>query len=528
MDKKIKCCCKNLFNKNQFENHFKKCELFKQKFKQFDTKLVLLLKEFKNIEDLNYVKYLLKSFIKLIDSKLKSSKDINSFQNVNTQNIINNKKFKELNIKKSFNNNSYIIEKLPSKNEYHYYSNYIFQSFFSLNSIKNWYNIKSNDIGNKNESSLEKKFYEELKNFYNYKIINFQNIINEYESKYKFLFNTNLPNEPSYFINYFIEFLINYNPFSLIRSFKIYVKNSNNIENDINNEYKLIYEAFSKKTKNRMCHCFFNIIRNIYICECNESPDIIDFYKENVITLDLSSSQQQNNKLDLDTYLKKYSSQNLTKCKYCGNKKVRNAKKIFLPSEILIIYFKRFSHTYKCDVSFPIDLELNNYTCLYTNVSLIKENKFNLKYSLKSCISCKNDNKYIAYIYINNNWYKFFDDKKTNINNTTNEIYEFEPQILIYEVMENKLINNFDKNLGEKYSITFILIPDNFNINFQTNEYETITNIFNQFNRQVNNEYKLFICNTKKVDPKSNITLREFVKTFKITTNIQIFAIKGI
>ena len=74
MNTKIKCCCQISFNKYAFEEHFIKCESFKEKFKEFDNKLSLLLKDYNNIEDLNYIKYLLKSFIKLIDYKIKESK----------------------------------------------------------------------------------------------------------------------------------------------------------------------------------------------------------------------------------------------------------------------------------------------------------------------------------------------------------------------------------------------------------------------------------------------------------------------
>ena len=113
MNTKIKCCCQISFNKYAFEEHFIKCESFKEKFKEFDNKLSLLLKDYNNIEDLNYIKYLLKSFIKLIDYKIKESK---GSQIKKKDSFI--EKINDFN-KSINNNNSIIVDDVKSKNSYY-------------------------------------------------------------------------------------------------------------------------------------------------------------------------------------------------------------------------------------------------------------------------------------------------------------------------------------------------------------------------------------------------------------------------
>ena len=430
MSKKIKCCCQISFNEYVFKEHFLKCKSFKEKFKDFDNKLSLLLKEYNNIEDLNYIKYLLKSFIKLIDYKIKESK---GKQIKKEDSIID--KINEFN-----NNSSIIIEKVKSKNAYHY-SKFLFKSIFSLNSMRNWFNSKNNVKGNKFESKLIKIFYNELNNFYKNNYINYQNIldliIDLYEKKYNLLYKEKIPDEPYYLLNYFIQFLHSDNIHTnQIKTLKYESKSIDN--NNINNEYDKLYKTFLEKTENRIIKFFFNIIRNYTFCEkCRFE---LEFYEENILTLDLSSSQELKN-INLDSYLKNFFGHNTIQCKNCQNPNVIEKKKIFYPSDVLIIYFKRSFHSYKCDIEFPIVLTLNNDNifCTYTVENIIN----NPEYILKSCISFCRNNKYIVYNYINEIWYKYIDDEQEKIQNNKNEIYEFEPQILIYELNleKNRKIN---------------------------------------------------------------------------------------
>ena len=321
--------------------------------------------------------------------------------------------------------------------------------------MRNWYISKNNIKENKFESKLIKVFYNELNNFYKNNYINYQNIldliINLYEKKYNLLYKEKIPDEPYYLLNNFIQFLHSDNfHTNLIKTLKYESKSINN--NYINNEYHKLYNTFLEKTKNRIIRFFFNIIRNDTFCEkCRFE---LEFYEENILTLDLSSLQEQKN-INLDLYLKNFFGHNTIKCKNCQNPNVIEKKNFFYPSEVLIIYFKRSYHSYKCDIEFPIILSLNNDNifCTYTIENIVN----NPEYSLKSCISyCKN-NKYIAYNYRNEFWYKYIDDKQEKIQNNKNEIYEFEPQMLIYELNleKNRTINekHYDINNNSSNSI---------------------------------------------------------------------------
>ena len=525
---KIKCYCKNLFNKNDFEEHFKTCNPFIKKFKEFDSKLCLLLKDYNNIEDLNFIKYLLKSFIKLINYKIEKYKKKEEEQEWNYE--FNKKKeinhnFNKININFDKNpNNNIIIEKKENNNEY-YYTKYLFQSIFSLNCMKNWYNQQKGNI--------DYLFYNELNNFYENNKINYENIIDFYKKNIISLSKEKIPNEPYYFLNNYLRFLLNiYVEINPIKTLKLGIHPD---INDINNEYKKLYKYFSEKTKNSASRFFFNIIVNF--THCNNCGDALEFNEENIITLDLATFSQVQIKQNLEINLQCYFDKCSTKCKHCPDQHGFTLKKIFYQSKVLIIYMKRTYHSYISDIIFPFNLSLESYSdyfCTYTieNIKIIPN------YKLKACISSDAYNQYIGYIYKNKTWYRYVDDEKTEIKNS--EIYEFEPQILIYELEsesniksneechQNNIINN-DQNYEHKfYSIEFVIIPDNKFINLKKNSNDIIYNIFNQFYEEAKSIFKLFFCNQKEVDPNSKMTLREFVNIYKIKAeNFQILAIRG-
>ena len=528
---KIKCCCKNLFDKNVFKEHFKTCNLFKEKFKDFDCKLSLLLKDYNNIEDLNLIKYLLRSFIKLINYKLEKYKKKEKKEEEGESNYEFDKKKETTKILNKININSIrnpnkniIIETKESNNEY-YYTKYLFQSIFSLNCMRNWHNPK--------RGTTEYLFYKELNNFNDNNKINYKYIIDSYNNNIASLYKEKIPNEPYYFLNNYLRFLLNNNiDNNPIKTLKLGIQPDINY---INNEYKKLYKDFSEKTRGSVCRFFCNIIVNL--THCNDCEDTLDFNEENILALDLSSSQTQINQ-NLEIYLQNYFNKYLIKCKHCQDLNGFAVKKIFLQSEVLIIYLKRTNHSYKCDVVFPYCLSLENsddYFCTFT----IENLKIFSKYKLKACISSCAYNQYIGYIYKNNTWYIYVDDEKTEIKNS--EIYEFEPQILIYELesennskntedyRQNTIINN-DQNYENKlYSIKFVLVPENKVINLTRNSNDIIFNIFNHFYREAKSKFQLFICNKQKVDPNSKMTLGEFVNIYKIKTeNFQIFAIRGV
>lgn len=83
-EKTIICSCKKELNLTTFKKtHFKDCKIFKNKFSEFDYKMVLLLKKYIiNNEDLLLVRFLLTRYIKCIDKEINNyNNKKNSFKN---------------------------------------------------------------------------------------------------------------------------------------------------------------------------------------------------------------------------------------------------------------------------------------------------------------------------------------------------------------------------------------------------------------------------------------------------------------
>ena len=69
--RKIKCECKQDFDFDDFSKHFRSCKAFKKQFKEFDSKISYLLKEFsQSKERLLIIHFLLKQYINLIETKI--------------------------------------------------------------------------------------------------------------------------------------------------------------------------------------------------------------------------------------------------------------------------------------------------------------------------------------------------------------------------------------------------------------------------------------------------------------------------
>lgn len=169
----FKCLCGKTFNKKEFKKHFRDCNNFKEKYKNFDLKLSQLLYKYCKINiNLIMIKFLLERFVKLIAHKInflnaKSSiplphnfdykKKYNSNNNRNYNNNCNNnyylnkfkiphnfsKDMKTVNINIKINNTSNI----PNVNTF-------FNPSCEVHKKRNISERKTKEIPNKN-----KKFY---------------------------------------------------------------------------------------------------------------------------------------------------------------------------------------------------------------------------------------------------------------------------------------------------------------------------------------------------------------------------------
>ena len=568
MNEVFKCYCEREFNKNNFEKHFKACKLFRDKFIIFDNKMTLFLKYYlKTKKDLCNFKFLLKRFIKLIDYKIKNIKGNEIIEN-NEHNI------NRINFSPS-------IEKGSLINNDFSYLNSVFLSLSNLNCIKNWYNkAKNNNIIHQSESSLRKEFFIILDNLYNNERINIKSIIEKCQENNILLFNENIQNDQLHFINRFFQLFHyenniniksngNYNNINLGYEMNYNIMNPNffnnvsnpTIQNMANLEemYKLYENFFGQTQKSLISKNFFNIIRYYIHCNnCQNYKDLYYFNIETILTLDIDKYSYEksinSNNIDLNNLLKyAFLEEKNINCRICEKNTAKEYKKFFYPSKVLIIFFKRYSYTYRKKINFPNKLEINEFVCS----KRINKNDFNPNYNLKACISLDYMENYFTYICTNNKWKRYIDSVYENLDNPEKEIREYEPQLLMYELDNYHLINEKEKqniqknffdclnNVRKEYIlyqekilskemayVVFFLIPDaeykclNVKLN---STIEKIINGFYDYKWFERNDSNLFICNSRKLDPNSKKTLREIIYAYKIKEdNIIINAIKGI
>jgi hypothetical protein len=232
-------------------------------------------------------------------------------------------------------------------------------------------------------------------------------------------FETNVPKNPNYNIN---------------------LLNNQSINNKQNDGYMFnLYMDFFNQTQNSLIsNNFYNIERYLYECpNCNQ---YYNYGMKTVFRIDVEEvikfrnnkfPMKINNKIDLNDCFYYYNDKIALTCENCGNPNTSKFAQICKPARVLMIAFERKCIGSKNDIYFPIDLDLREF---------INQNIFNnnTNYSLVSCISYDNNSgNYCADCCIkyknNRNFYRFINNQISYINNI-NDIYQYEPQVLIYEL----------------------------------------------------------------------------------------------
>ena len=110
LEKEIKCACGNIFEENDFSQHFKHCKDFKKDFKTFDQNFSNLLKNNSEPkEKLLIIRFLLKQYVSVLCKKIEAH-----FIEIN-QALSNNNKIDNNNQQKIKKNNTHSQNK--NKNE---------------------------------------------------------------------------------------------------------------------------------------------------------------------------------------------------------------------------------------------------------------------------------------------------------------------------------------------------------------------------------------------------------------------------
>ena len=312
-----------------------------------------------------------------------------------------------------------------------------------------------------------------------------------------------LKRDPYHFLFFLLQFLhIEINE-PKVPNYKVHKLYNQKIQEQRNDDYmyQLYLNCYENTQNSLISYYFFNIERNAFNC-LNCGTYYFYSYK-NMLKINVDKArnfrdshypQYREQILNLDDILNFYFSPHSTQCKNC-NQNANDEIKIVNNSKVLIIVLERNNHNnnFNGDIRFCLDINLNKY---FFENNYNKNEKTEKNYSLKSCISL--NEKYLSFCCLNikNNkgWYKFIDDYVIGINGIE-ELYQFEPQILIYEINRD---SNQDDNIFQNQSFN--------NNNFNRNDYNQF-NINNIANNLSNNNLSNMMNNCNNGNYNSNINI---------------------
>ena len=98
--KEIKCVCGTIYENNDFNQHIKKCEQFREVFTDFDNQISKLIKSHSNPkENLVIIKFILKKYVDILNRKIRGNfvEITNAFKESFIKSLEDNKKENENN-----------------------------------------------------------------------------------------------------------------------------------------------------------------------------------------------------------------------------------------------------------------------------------------------------------------------------------------------------------------------------------------------------------------------------------------------
>ena len=376
------------------------------------------------------------------------------------------------------------------------YAKSVIQSLGNLDCIKQLINLQHLEfLSNNSNFILTKEFFNILFIMNN---LNKEPIIDDLVIQFKQAYiknNSNIksPNvlnqDPFHFLYFLLQFIhLEINRVN-DKNFNINNYNNQTVMNRKNDDYLLdLFVEFLIKTQNSyISNNFYNYNRNVYNCpQCGE---YYSYSMTTILRINVESVVYYRNRiyphknginLNLDDIFKFYCSNDYISCKFCNNSTEKKIE-ILTPAKVLIIAFERDNHNFRNDIDFDEKININNYI---SQKVIDKHIQFNLNYMLKSCISYSSQiNKYLADYYDNGIWVRTIDSKVAKLG-SKNNLFEFEPQILIYEQIEENNIENNSLNSGYINNSSF-----NAQSNMRSNNGNEILPKISQnsINNQVNN-----------------------------------------
>ena len=321
--------------------------------------------------------------------------------------------------------------------------NSVLQVFSSLKYITIWMNQLNNNkqqLFSNNKYSLTKELYMICFNLYNGQNFDSSNFILNFNNKYKSIYpNKTLFNDSYHFFFYLVDLIHMENNCPNNPNFDFKTLDNHDIAELKNDNFMLnFFRTFYQQTQNSIISSNFQtIIKNVIKCElCQNLYNYVYKYiiKFNIdqykVFRNETHPENKNQNLTIYDCFECYTGGNSQTCLNCKNQGAISYYSIFQNTKILVIALIRNTHTYKCDLDFPNILKIFDYC----SNNITNNNK--TQYYLKGCISMCNPDEYFADVLINNYWFRFFKNDKKMLGDVQNEIHNFEPQLLIYELLE--------------------------------------------------------------------------------------------
>jgi hypothetical protein len=350
--------------------------------------------------------------------------------------------------------------KNPSPNNDFSYAHSVLQSLGCLDCAKLFLQFSNlNTMRDNPQYSLTSSLFDLIKDLINGNEGNSQNVIssfiNSYNNNSSIIQTQNvLSSDPFHFLYFLIQFLHIENNMPPNINYDVQILHSQNLQNQRNDDYMFnLFKDFWNQTQNSMISSYFFSVER-YTYSCPNCGIYFNYGMKNLFRIntditrhyrDLTFPIKKGTNISLYDCLKCYIGGYKKVCKNCGNSNIDKYTKIIFPASVFIIVLERSDHCFKGDIDFEINIDINEYVSKSRTIG----SNINCNYILKACISYCSARKYFADCYLkgNNAWFRFMDNDVKMLNGVR-EIYECEPQILIYELKEdNNYFNPFYNSL---------------------------------------------------------------------------------
>lgn len=366
------------------------------------------------------------------------------------------------------------IKSYNIKNKETSYANSVLQSFLYLECVQNWLNtLKTTDQINNMfyNTTLTKDLFSLFNNLSQGINIDSSQLILDFENKSKELWKKNINQDTFHFLHYFLKILHIENNRPKNKNFDINLYEQN-IKSSISNDLSVFSfcNNYLDQTQNSFISIYFyNLIK--YCVNCPSCSIMFNYRPTKIIrfNLDEINSQSTLNKknLSLNDCFNYFNQMKKDKCKMCQNDNYSEFQQIYNSAKLLIIEFnrKKSNTNFKNDVRFYLNFDISSF--------IINKECENKNYKLKAVVCRYGPNKYFADVNINSCFYRFMDCLKgidVKMLKNINELLQFEPQLLFYEIeypnkalITNKEINEeineqLLSNLSETMSINLNLM----------------------------------------------------------------------